>query len=131
MAFRQQPPDDDESVDGFEGLLQAIGLLKAAANILRQRWNARTLLRCTCRPEEELFSRYVLYFIHGDSDDGLEEGRLHTVGEDALFLAGSYALVTMSVFAQAYPESPEVAISMPDMLQLFQQTCALLNHRRG
>ena len=88
----------NEGADALACFLKALSLLSEAADIIRQRRAAGTLLRRTCRPEEEAQFRYVMDLYKGPGE--FSAGRLEAYGEDTLFLAGSFALVALVVSAR-------------------------------
>ena len=122
-AAERAPPPGNEGANALECFLEALQLLSSAADIIRQRRAANTLLRHTCRPEEEAEFRFSMEAANDECDFG--EGRLETYGEDTLFLAGSYALVALSVFARQLSGTPASGL-MPDAVVIVEDACALL-----
>jgi hypothetical protein len=124
------PPPGNEGADALKCFLQALPLLSSAADIIRQRRAAGTLLRRTCRAEEAAefqfaVSRGKAWPADDDGLDHLRQARLQTYGEDTLFLAGSYALVALGVFAQELSGTPASGRIM-DCVALVQDACSLL-----
>jgi hypothetical protein len=152
LALVQQmmfsPPDGDPDgvkarnagADHDAAFTQALELLCAAAEQLRPRAAAGTLLRGSCLPEELAYGDHFYGMWsekhHPENPRDRRERsarlRLQSFGEDVLFLAGSNALVALSVHAQMFREPPATFAGgkLMGMLALTRETCALLTTPR-
>lgn len=131
-------PGNAEEGDPEMYFRKALLLLQAAGKILRQRRAAGTLLRGTCRLEEEAYDLYEEREIRGGSDppQPSHEAAMRCFGENTHFRVGAHALNALGVFADNLPASPLTfyasgirdggAAPVMEMLALVRATCDLM-----